>query len=330
MAVIGSATLNVVPKVEGGLANAINQEISKANVSGLGKSAGSGFMGGFASGAAIGVWSTVASRAIGAVTSSLGSAASRVDTLNNYPRIMESLGVASEDATASMQKMSTSLDNVPTRLDDMANTVQGIYAATMQYGTSLDTVTDAGLALNSMLLAGGQSQAVVTAAMEQFRQAVAKGKPDMQDWRSLMSAAPGQLDQLAKALVGPTAGALDLYAALGGGKESEYSGPADWGSISMGEFVEKLADMRDQFEGAATDAQGGISTSFANMTNAVTKGVANVLDAFGQERIASAIGDVKGLINDAFGRSDAEGLRAFAVEVAPLVSEAWDCPSDTR
>lgn len=328
MAVIGSATLNIVPKVEGGLANAINGEISKAKVSGLGKSAGGSFMGGFASGASIGVWSQVASRAIGAVTSSLGGAASRVDTLNNYPRIMESLGVAGDVARASMDKMSTSLDNVPTRLDDMANTVQGIYAATMKYGTGLDTVTDAGLALNSMLLAGGQSTSVVNSAMEQFRQMVAKGKPDLQDWRALISAAPGQMDQLAKAMLGPTAAADDLYAALGGGKEADYTGAFEWGSISMGEFVERFAGLRDEFEGAAQDAQGGIGTAFANMKNAVTKGVANVLDAFGQDRIAVALGDVKGMINDVFGRDDTQGLRAFAVEVAPMVSDAWDSMVD--
>ena len=40
MAVIGSATLNIVPKVQGGLANAISGEIGKANLSSLGKSAG--------------------------------------------------------------------------------------------------------------------------------------------------------------------------------------------------------------------------------------------------------------------------------------------------
>ena len=324
MAVIGSATLNIVPKVQGGLANAINGELKSANLAGMGKAAGGSLMDGFASGASIGIWSSVASKAIGAVTDSLGSAASRVDTLNNYPKIMESLGVAGDEAQASMRKMSTSLDNVPTKLDDMANTVQGIYAATMKYGTGLDTVTDAGLALNSMLLAGGQSTAVVNSAMEQFRQMVAKGKPDLQDWRALISAAPGQMDQLSKAMLGATATTDDLYAALGGGKEGDYEGPFEWGSLSMGEFVERFAGLREQFEGAAQDAQGGIGTAFSNMQNAVTKGVANVLDAFGQERIAGAMGDVKSMINGVFGRSDADSLRAFATEVAPMASEAWE------
>jgi len=319
MAVIGSATLNIVPKVVGGLASAINGEISKANVSGLGKSAGSGFMGGFASGASIGAWSAVASKAIAVVTDSLGAAASRVDTLNNYPRIMQSLGVETEDANRSIQTMSDALANVPTRLDDMATTVQGLFAATQKYGTSLSTVTDAGLALNSMLLAGGQSQTVVNAAMEQFRQMVSKGKPELQDWKSLIQAAPGQLNQLAKEMLGATATADDLYAALGGGKASEYDGPFEWGSLGMDEFIEKFAGMRETFEEAAQAAQGGIGTAFANMQNAVTKGVAGVLDAFGQERLAGAMNDVKDGIAGAF-----KDVASEMPDVVPVVEGAWE------
>lgn len=319
MAVIGSATLNIVPKVEGGLSNYINGEIAKANLSAAGSDAGEKFTSGMTSGASFGIWSQVASRAIDTVVGSLGSAASRVDTLNNYPRIMQTLGVETEDANRSIQTMSAELSNVPTRLDDMANTVQGIYAASSKYGTSLDTVTDAGLALNSMLLAGGQSTSIVTSAMEQFRQMVAKGKPDMQDWRSLLSAAPGQMNQLAQEMLGATATADDLYAALGGGKEGDYEGPFEWGSIGMDEFITKLAGMKETFAGAAEDAQGGISTSLANMQNAVTRGVAGVLEAFGQENIAGAIGDVKGMINDAFG-----GIQDVAQQAAPGLMRLWD------
>ena len=319
MAVIGSATLNIVPKVEGGLSNYINGEIAKANVAGSGERAGSSFMGGFASGASIGIWSQIASRAIGAVTDSLGAAASRVDTLNNYPRIMNSLGVETEVANRSISTMSDALQNVPTRLDDMATTVQGLYAATQRYGISLDTVTDAGLALNSMLLAGGQSQTIVNSAMEQFRQMVSKGKPELQDWKSLIQAAPGQLNQLAKEMLGTAATADDLYAALGGGKAGDYDGPFEWGSLGMDEFITRFANMREQFESSAQDAQGGIQTAFSNMQNAVTRGVAGVLDAFGQDNIAGALNDVKGVINDVFSI-----VQDVAVAAAPTIMAAWD------
>lgn len=327
MAEVGRATLNIVPRVVGGLADAINKEVKKANVASIGDGAGKQLSDGLnkgLSGASFAVWSKVASTAIDAVSSSLGSATSRVDTLNNYPRIMESLGVETKDAERSIKTMSDELSNVPTRLDDMATTVEGIYAATTKYGTSIDTVTDAGLALNSMLLAGGQSQAVVNAAMEQFRQMAAKGKPDLQDWRSLLSAAPGQMNQLAKEMLGAKATTEDLYAVLGGGKEDEYFGAFEWGSVSMGEFVERFAGFKERFKHDAEEAQGGIQTAFANMQNAVTRGLAGVMDSFGQENIAGAIGDVKGAINKLFGKDDTEGIRSLAAELAPTLTDLWD------
>lgn len=323
MAVIGSATLNIVPKVVDGLANYINDELAKADLSTSGSDAGGKFMGGFTSGANFGLWSTVAGKAIDAVTDSLGSAAARVDSLNNYPRVMEQLGASSEDAQASVAEMSTSLDNVPTRLDDMATTVQGLYAATQKYGTDLGTVTDAGLALNSMLLAGGQSTGIVNAAMEQFRQMVSKGKPELQDWRSMLQAAPGQMNQLAEAMLGAGKTADDLYAALGGGQQGQ-AGIDFVPEISMDEFIERFAGMRDQFEGAAQDAQGGIQTAFANMQNAVTKGVANVIDAFGQDSVANAMNDVKGLIRGVF-----DVIGDVAEDVAPVIGDVWGTFADS-
>lgn len=332
MAVIGSATLNIVPKVQGGLANAISGEISKANLASVGRSAGSSLMGGLTSGFSIGAWSAIAQRAIGVVTSSMDGAISRVDTLANYPKIVSNLvqqaGASEAEAAAQAQRsidvLSTSLDNVPTKLDDMATVVQGMYAASMKYGVGLDTVTDAGLALNSMLLAGGQSTAVVNSAMEQFRQMVAKGKPDLQDWRALISAAPGQMNQLAQSMLGATATADDLYAALGGGKEGDYGGPFEWGSLSMGEFIERFAQMRSDFEGLAEDAQGGIGTAFSNMGNAVTKGVARAVEALGREDLVAAIGDVKSAINELFGKVDEGGLVDFVDRAAPAIWGLWD------
>ena len=318
MAVIGSATLNIVPHVVGGLAATINRELGLADVGGKGRQTGETFMDNFTKGAAIGVWTEVASKAIDVVGNSLNKATSRVDTLNNYPRIMESLGVETGDANKSIQTMSDALQNVPTRLDDMASTVSGLYAATEKYGTDLDTVTDAGLALNSMLLSGGQSAETVNAAMEQFRQMASKGKPDLQDWRSLLQAAPGQMNQLAREMLGATATTEDLYAALGGGIEMDYDGPFEWGSISMGEFVEKFADLRGKFEDEAVSAQGGIQTAFANMQNAVTRGVAGIMEGFGQESIAGAINDVKGVINAIF-----KPLQEAAKDAAPIIKDAW-------
>lgn len=305
MANIGNATLVITPKFNG-LVSSINSELQGADIGqgsrALGDQISSGVATGFGkAGAVMGVFSSVASRAMSAVTSHVGSAVSRLDTLKNYPRVMQSLGVSAEEAQGSIGTMSDRLQSLPTRLDDMAQTVQGIYAASKMYGVSLTEATDAGLALNSMLLAGGQSQATVNAAMEQFRQMLSKGKPDMQDWRSLMSAAPGQMDQLAKSMLGASAQANDLYYALGGGKEKdEHLEGIEWASISMDQLLAHLVEMGPQFASAAEDATGGIATSLSNMGNAVTRGLADVLDNVGTERIVGVINTVKGGIKGAF------------------------------
>ena len=306
MASIGSAELLIVPKFDG-LSGKVNSALSGVDTTSSGRKMGKGVSDGVASGlgglvkggAVMGVFSAVTSKAMDLVASHVGSAVSRLDTLNNYPKVMQSLGVGADEAQASIQTMSDRLSSLPTRLDDMAATTQGLYAATKDYGVSLTTATNAGLALNDMLLAGGQGTEVASSAMEQFRQILSKGKPDMQDWKSLLSAAPGQMDQLAKSMLGPTANANDLYAALGGG-----GGDA---TISMSQLLDAIIQLDNEggaglasFKDQAIDATGGIQTAWDNFGNALTKGIAKVMDAVGNENIVSGINVVKGAVNGLF------------------------------
>ena len=302
MADIGSASLLIVPRFDN-LSASIDKTLGSAaqpatnRGKSIGESTGKGFSTGLAtSGAAIGAFSALAGRAFDSIASHIGSAISRFDTLNQYPKTMELLGYSAEEAETSIQKMSDRLSTLPTRLDAMTSTVQGIVAITRD----LEQATDAGLALNDMLVASGSNQQLVTAAMEQFRQMLAKGKPEMEDWRALTSAAPGQMAQLAQAMLGPTANANDLYYALGGGGQDP--------TITMDELLDAMIRLDNEggesitsFREQAETAAGGVQTAMANMSNAVTKGLAGTLDAIGKENIAGVFNDIKGAINDAFG-----------------------------
>ena len=170
MANVGNATLIITPKFDG-LSASVKRAVEEALGEAMpaGESFGRGIAGGMSAsqGAIIGAFSALASSAMNAVSSSLGSAVERIDTLKNYPMVMQSLGVGADEASSSIQTMSDRLQGLPTRLDDMASTVQGLYAATSQYGVSLTDATEAGLALNDLLLAGGGSTQVVNSAMEQ-------------------------------------------------------------------------------------------------------------------------------------------------------------------
>lgn len=336
MASIGKADLIIVPKFDG-LSNQVNKLLGNASKTGgqAGGQAGSAFSNAFGSSAGLaktgitfGIFSNMASKAMDVVASHVDSAVSRLDTLKNYPQVMQSLGVSSKEAQTSIDMMSDRLSTLPTRLDAMSQTVQGLYAATKDSGVSLTQATKAGLALNDMLLAGGQSTAVVSAAAEQFRQMLAKGKPDMQDWRSLLSAAPGQMDQLAKSMLGATATTDQLYYALGGGNEKLAAKAGfDYATLSVQDLLNALVQLDsqggaglDSFAKQAEKAQGGIQTSMANLSNAVTKGLANVMDSVGRENIVGVINDAKGFVNDAF-----SGLADLTKEYSPdILDDAGD------
>lgn len=301
MAEIGRADLLIVPRFDN-LTKSVESALGKcegqASKSGssLGKSTGSGFGKGLAgSGAMIGAFSTLTSKAMDSISSHVGSAISRFDTLNNYPKVMQSLGYSADSANASIGKMSDRLSTLPTRLDDMVSVVQGITATV----GDLDKATDVGLALNDMLIASGSSTQLCSAAMEQFRQILSKGKPEMEDWRSLTTAAPGQMDQLAKSMLGPTANANDLYAALGGGGKDP--------TITLDQLMDKMVELDTQggasfasFKDQAETAAGGVQTSVQNMSNAVTKGVTGTLESIGRNNIAGVLNDAKGAVNGFF------------------------------
>lgn len=262
-------------------------------------------------GAAIGAMSSVTSAAMSSISSHLGSAISRLDTLKNYPRVMQALGFSVFESSQSIQTMDDRLKTLPTRLDDMTNTVKGLAVITKD----LDLATDSGLALNDMLLASGSNQMICNAAMEQFRQMLAKGKPDMQDWKSLMQAMPGQLDQLAKSMLGSTATANDLYFALGGGGKKA--------TISMEDLLKAMVKLDKEggenitsFQQQAEEATKGVGTSASNMSNAVTKGITAVMDAVGQERISGAMNTLRDSIKQAF-NTISEGIRV----ALPLLEE---------
>ncbi len=306
---IGSASLLIVPTFDG-LTSKVNAALGSASTtasasgSKLGQSTASGFGKGLvSSGAVIGAFSSITSAAMSSISEHVGSAVARFDTLNNYPKVMESLGYSSKDADASISTMSDRLSTLPTRLDDMESTVQGIVAVT----GDLDQATNAGLALNDMLLASGSNTQLVNAATEQFRQMLAKGKPELEDWKSLTQAMPGQMKQLAEEMLGAGHSAEDLYYALGGGKESDAPEGIEWASISMDRLLDTIIRLDQEggdgitsFKEQAETAAGGISTSMDNLSNAVTKGISGVLDTVGKENISGVLGDMKTAVNDAF------------------------------
>lgn len=281
---VGSAYVTIMPSMKG-FAAGVNKGISGIDVTASGKAMGikaaKGFSGGFASGGIIaGAAMAVASKAMDAVTSSMDRAIKRVDTMQNFPKVMTNLGYSAQDAARNIQTMSDGLDGLPTSLDAMVSMVQQL----TPLSGSMDEATRIGLAFNNMMLAGGASTQQQESALLQYTQALAKGKPELQDWRALQQVMPGQLDQVAKAMLGPTAKSMDLFEALKKGK------------VSMADFNQAILRLNTEggngfasFEQQARDATTGIQTAMDNMATRTAKGVATMIDAIGQENISGAI-----------------------------------------
>lgn len=161
----------------------------------------------------MGIVSSVTSRALDAISGSIASAVNRVDTIANFPKIMQSVGYSADEARATIERLSTGIDGLPTSLDAIVGSVQKIAPVS----GSLATATDVALAFNNALLAGGKSQEIMNSAFEQYSQMLSTGRVDMQSWKILAQAMPGQLNQIAKALLGANANQADLYKAMQSG-----------------------------------------------------------------------------------------------------------------
>lgn len=232
---------------------------------------------------AIGVsaMSSIMTKLISSVTRTIGDSISRVDTLQNFPRVMSNLGISAKDAGDSINYMSEKLIGLPTTLDDGASAVQRFTSANGNVKAS----TEMFLALNNAILAGGAPMEQQANALEQLSQAYAKGKPDMQEWRTAMTVMPAQLKQVADAM---------------GYISTEQLGEAlRSGEVSMNDFMTTLVKMNKQsvngyasLEEQARTGTQGIQTSLTNLRTAVVKAGAEILQTIGQQNIANFFNNI--------------------------------------
>ena len=240
----------------------------------------SGFGG--ATGAIMGIVSSVTSRALDAISGSIASAVNRVDTIANFPKIMQSVGYSADEARTTIERLSSGIDGLPTSLDAIVGSVQKIAPVS----GSLATATDVALAFNNALLAGGKSQEVMNSAFEQYSQMLSTGRVDMQSWKILAQAMPGQLNQIAKALLGANANQADLYKAM------------QSGAITFDQFNNAIVSLNNEglpgyasFAEQARISTESIGTAWTNVQNRINKAVAKIIDHIGQANIAGAIND---------------------------------------
>lgn len=242
------------------------------------------------------------------ISGQMDNAIKRFDTMNNFPKVMSNLGISAQDSQKAIDKMSKKLKGLPTTLDSAALSVQRL---TSKNGNIKES-TDLFLAMNNAILAGGASSQIQQSAIEQLSQAYAKGKPDMMEWRTLMTAMPAQLKQVAKAMGYVNADQL--------GEDLRE------GVVSMDDFMKTIDKLNKEggsgfksFEEQARNATGGIETSITNMKTAITKGLTNIMSSINRALEKTPFGSIGNIISK-IGTMFEDGLTKIGKEIEPILS----------
>ena len=220
-----------------------------------------------------------------AISTNLAGATKRFDTLNNYPKVMQSLGFSAEQAEKSINTLGDSIAHLPTTLDKVASQTQQVVAVT----GDLDKATELTLALNNAMAGGGASAEQQANAINQWVQAMSKGKPDLMDWRSMVQTAPAQMDQLSKALLGAEGNQTKLYEAMQKGEIT-----IDQVNDAMIDLAKNGGDGFASWEEQAKSAGGGINMALVNIKAGIQRNIANVLKTV-NERL-KAFGGIAGVM----------------------------------
>ena len=243
---------------------------------------------------------------------SLDKAIDRFDTLQRFPKVMQSLGHSSKDVAQSTKALSEGIEGLPTTLDTVVSTTQKLTSMT----GDLKQSTKLTIALNNAFLASGASTEDASRGLQQYTQMLSAGKVDMQSWKTLQETMPYALQKTAESFGFAGASAQkDFYAALQSGQ------------ITFKDFSKRLIELNNGTNGFAEMAKKnseGIKTSFGNIVNAVVKGIANVIDAFDKmskavtgKSIAQNLDGIKNVVNNVF-KAIVDSIRA----VTPVVKTA--------
>lgn len=238
----------------------------------------------------------VVSTGIGMITSNLGSAINRVDTLANSNRVFANMGFSVDEVDSTIKNLTKSITGMPTAMDTAIQGLQLIASSTNNLSKSEQIFT----ALNNGILGFGGSTDMVQNALVQLSQAFSNGKIDAQTWNSMINSG-----------LGPALNALAKEMGLTTGQMKE--GLSD-GTISVEQFQDALIDLNKNgggglksLEQIAKDSTSGIKTGIANMKTAITRGVANMvtglnegLTAAGFDSISEMIGKYGSKIEETF------------------------------
>lgn len=222
--------------------------------------------------------SSVVMKAMDKMTSSISSAVDRVDTLNQFPKVLQNFGVSADDAAAATARIRDSVLGLPTSLDDAVAGVQKLFMVTNNLEESeklFNAVNDA-----AIVFANGSSEAINN-FIYGYSQSLAQGKVMAQEFNQMNEAIPGLMAKVAESM---------------GMNVAQLKAGLSDGSVSIDDFNEALKKLDTEGSGSmgalsesAFTASGGINTAVSLMQSAVDRSIAAIIESVGTENIQNAI-----------------------------------------
>lgn len=248
-------------------------------------------------------------KGVNAVVASLDSAIDRYDTMNRFPMMLQQMGYGADSAQAAVQRLSEGIQGVPTTLDSVVSTAQRLTVLT----DNLDGAVDTTLALNNAFLASGAGSDGAARGLEQYVQALSRGKFEMEEWKTMQETMGLALNRVAESFgyVGESA-QTDLYNAL---KEGE---------ITFTQFNDRLIQLNNGVGGFAELAKtssAGIKTAWTNMGTAMVRGTTSIVEAIDSGLSETRFSSIQ-IIIESLGKDIETAMKAAAPAIELVASHA--------
>ncbi len=234
------------------------------------------------------------------ISSSVGSAMNRIDTMDQFNRTMELMTGSTDTAAEALDRVNTAVKGTAYGLDVASSAVQGFVSSGKDVNESIDTVVNWGDALATFGQASNENLNSVSVALQKMSNS---GKVSMENIRMLTDRGIP---------------ALEIFADATGQTVSEVTGAMSKGELSTQEFLDAMnrafTEGTERFPavvGAAKEAGASWSATFGNMRAAVTRGVQSIITSIEDGRAKSDLPGMKNAVST-FGKSVEKVLKTVA------------------
>lgn len=282
---LGTAWIQIKPSMKG-MTSSIRSELS-----GVGEAEGANVGGKFTTafaakmGVITGITQQIFSKVTQTISNQIGDAVTRADTLERFPKVMEQMGYSAEIAQSAIQKLVKGVENVPTPLNEVVSYTQQLVSVTKD----VDKASDWVLAVSDAMLSNSASAEAASNATYQFVRVLTKGRPEGENWSTIMEAAPGIMLELAESL-GYTS------AVMGG----DFYNAFQKGEVSVNDVMDALVEMDQKgingftsLQERAQTASSGISTTMTRMNQSISNAIRDIILEIGSDNITAGIDGIK-------------------------------------